>query len=87
MFRALDPKGQAFLLDRYNKMEAAHTQRSQEIAPLRKATEKWTPYLAQIQAEPSQVFDKSDGVRVWVEDRHKRAEDEPPHGVGSGLRS
>ena len=57
MFRALDPKGQAFLLDRYNKMEAAHTQRSQEIAPLRKATEKWTPYLAQIQAEPSQVFD------------------------------
>ena len=57
MFRALDPKGQAFLLERYNKMEVAHTKRSQEIAPLRNATEKWTPYLAQIQAEPSAVFD------------------------------
>ena len=58
MFRGLDPKAQAFLMDRSKNMEAAHTQRSQEIAPLRNAAEKWTPYLNQMGAEPSQVFDK-----------------------------
>ena len=57
MFRGLDPKAQAFLMDRSKDMEAAHTKRSQEIAPLRNAAEKWTPYLNQMQAEPSQVFD------------------------------
>ena len=58
MFRGLDPKAQSFLMDRSKDMEAAHTKRSQEIAPLRNAAEKWTPYLSQMQAEPSQVFDK-----------------------------
>ena len=58
MFRGLDPKAQGFLMDRSKDMEAAHTKRSQEIAPLRGAAEKWTPYLNQMQAEPSQVFDK-----------------------------
>ena len=57
MFRGLDPKAQSFLMDRSKDMEAAHTKRSQEIAPLRNAAEKWTPYLNQMQAEPSQVFD------------------------------
>ena len=57
MFRELDPSAQSFLMDRSKDMEAAHTKRSQEIAPLRNATEKWSPYLNQLQAEPSQVFD------------------------------
>ena len=57
MFRGLDGKAQAFLMDRSREMEAAHTKRSQEIAPLRNASERWAPYLNQIQAEPSQVFD------------------------------
>ena len=58
MFRGLDPKAQSFLMDRSNDMEAAHTKRSQEIAPLRGAAEKWTPYLSQMQADPAQTFDK-----------------------------
>ena len=57
MFRGLDGKAQSFLMDRSREMEAAHTKRSQEIAPLRNASERWAPYLNQIQAEPSQVFD------------------------------
>ena len=57
MFRELAPDAQSFLMDRSKDMEAAHTKRSQEIAPLRNATEKWTPYLSQLQAEPSQVFE------------------------------
>ena len=57
MFRGLDPAAQSFLMDRSKDMEAAHTKRSQEIAPLRNAAEKWAPYLSQMQAEPSQVFD------------------------------
>ena len=46
MFRGLDPKAQSFLMDRSKDMEAAHTKRSQEIAPLRSAADKWTPYLS-----------------------------------------
>ena len=57
MFRELAPDAQSFLMDRSKDMEAAHTKRSQEIAPLRNATEKWSPYLNQLQAEPSQVFE------------------------------
>ena len=58
MFRGLDPKAQSFLMDRSKDMEADYTRKTQEIAPLRNAAEKWTPYLNQMQAEPSQVFDK-----------------------------
>ena len=58
MFRGLDPKAQSFLMDRSKEMEAAHTKRSQEIAPLRNAAEKWTPYLSQMQADPAQTFDQ-----------------------------
>ena len=57
MFRGLDAKAQSFLLERSRTMDAAHTRRSQEIAPLRNVSERWSPYLTQIQAEPSQVFD------------------------------
>ena len=57
LFRGLDPKAQSFLMDRHKDMEAAHTRRSQEIAPLRNAAEKWTPYLSQMQADPATTFD------------------------------
>ena len=57
MFRGLDPAAQSFLMDRSKDMEAAHTKRSQEIAPLRNATEKWTPYLSQMKVDPATTFD------------------------------
>ena len=57
MFRKLDPAAQSFLLDRGKEMEAAHTKRSQEIAPLRTTAERWQPYLDQIQATPDRMFD------------------------------
>ena len=66
MFRELAPDAQSFLMDRSKDMEAAHTKRSQEIAPLRNATEKWSPYLTQLQAEPSQVFDSLMGYEYGL---------------------
>ena len=39
-------------------MEADYTRKTQEIAPLRNAAEKWTPYLSNIQADPAQTFDQ-----------------------------
>ena len=56
MFRKLDPEAQTFLMERSNAMEAAHTQRSQEIAPLRNAVSGWEPYLTQRNMEPAQTF-------------------------------
>lgn len=56
-FRALDPKAQQFLLGRSKDMEAAHTKRSQEIAPLRNVTQKWQPYLDKIGATPEQAVE------------------------------
>ena len=44
-------------MDRSKDMEAAHTKRSQEIAPLRSAADKWNPYLSQMQADPATTFD------------------------------
>ena len=58
MFRKLDPEAQSFLVDRHKDMEGDYTRRTQEIAPLRNATEKWAPYLNQMQADPAQTFDK-----------------------------
>ena len=57
MFRGLDRKAQSFLMDRSRDMDAAHTKRSQEIAPLRNTADKWNPYLSQMQADPAQTFD------------------------------
>ena len=57
-FRGLDRKAQSLLLDSYKNMEGDYTRKTQEIAPLRKATEKWTPYLSQMQADPAQTFDQ-----------------------------
>ena len=58
MFRGLDPKAQSFLLDQHKAMEGDYTRKTQEIAPLRNAAEKWTPYLSSMQADPAQTFDK-----------------------------
>ena len=86
MFRKLDPEAQSFLMDRDKVMEAAHTKRSQEIAPLRNAAEKWAPYLSQMQAEPSQVFDTLMQHEYGLRTRHERAEDQHSAGAGAGLR-
>ena len=57
MFRGLDPKAQSFLLDQHKAMEGDYTRKTQEIAPLRNAAEKWTPYLSNMQADPATTFD------------------------------
>lgn len=57
LFRTQTPEAQKFLLDRSKDMEAAHTKRSQEIAPLRKSIEKWQPYLDKVGATADQAFD------------------------------
>lgn len=57
LFRGQTPEAQKFLLDRSKDMEAAHTKRSQEIAPLRKSIEKWQPYLDKVGATADQAFD------------------------------
>ena len=56
MFRELKADAQSFLLDRSRDMEAAHTRRSQEIAPLRNAVSTWEPYLRQQGHDPAQAF-------------------------------
>ena len=56
MFRGLDAKAQSFLMDRSHDMEAAHTKRSQEIAPMRKLSEAWEPYMQQVGTTPDQFF-------------------------------
>lgn len=56
-FRALDPKSQKVFLETWKDMEAAHTKRSQEIAPLRNTVSKWQPYLDKVGATAEQAFD------------------------------
>lgn len=56
-FRALDGKSQNMLLDRSKAMEAAHTKRSQEIAPIRAVVQKWQPYIDKLGATPEQAVD------------------------------
>ena len=58
MFARQTPEAQRWLMERSRAMEAAHTQRSQEIAPLRNAVQKWGPYLQQLGATPDQAFDR-----------------------------
>ena len=66
MFRGLDPKAQSFLMDRTKDMEGDYTRKTQEIAPLRSAAEKWTPYLSQMQADPAQTFDSLMGYEYGL---------------------
>ena len=56
-FREATPEWQKWLTDRANNMDAAHTRRSQEIAPYRQLNEKWGPYAQQLQANLPQVVD------------------------------
>ena len=56
-FAELPPLSQKFMLDAMRGMEAAHTRRSQEVAPLRAAMARWTPYLQQTGDTPDQAFD------------------------------
>ncbi len=52
MFAKQTPEAQKWLMERSNAMDAAHTQRSQEIAPIRGFMEKWDPYFRQMGADP-----------------------------------
>ena len=58
-FAQADRAWQEWLLERSREMDAAHTRRSQELAPLkpfREAAEQWSPYLQQIGATPDRMF-------------------------------
>ena len=55
-FRGLDPKAQAFLLDQHKAMEGDYTRKTQEIAPLRKLSEAWEPYMQQVGTTSDQYF-------------------------------
>ena len=57
MFGKIPPAGQKWLFDRYKGMEAAHTQRSQEVAPLRQFNERWDPYFKQLGTPAPQALD------------------------------
>ena len=61
-FSKLTPEMQRFMMDRFNGMEAAHTQRSQAIAPMRDVLERWGPYFQQTGARPDVAFDNLVGV-------------------------
>jgi hypothetical protein len=66
LFGKLPPDGQKFLLDRHKAMEGDYTRRMQEIAPLRKAAEQWTPYLQQLGATPEQAFQSLIGAEYTL---------------------
>lgn len=61
-FSKLTPEMQRFMMERFNGMEAAHTQRSQAIAPMRDVLERWGPYFQQTGARPDVAFDSLVGV-------------------------
>lgn len=56
MFAKQTLEAQKWLLDRSNAMEAAHTQRSQEIAPWRDTVQRWSPYLSSIGMTPEHAI-------------------------------
>ncbi|MYH58537.1 MAG: hypothetical protein F4145_11200 [Boseongicola sp. SB0675_bin_26] len=62
MFSKLDLEAQKFLMDRSQAMEAAHTQRSQEVAPFREVADKWSGYMQQAQTTPALAFDSLMGI-------------------------
>ena len=61
-----DPKAQKWLMDRSRAMEAAHTQRSQEFAPLRQTIERWQPFFDNIGAPAPLAIDAYDAC-VFVD--------------------
>ena len=56
-FTKADREWQQWLLDRDKDMTAAHTRRSQEIAPFRQSVERWQPVLQEMGATPDRMFD------------------------------
>ena len=75
MFRGLDPKAQSFLMDRSKDMEADYTRKTQEIAPLRNAAEKWTPLSVQYTSRSGPDIRPADAARIRLANRHEPAED------------
>ena len=57
MFNKQPPESQKWLMDRSRAMEAAHTRRSQEIAPMRQLVERWNPYFDKVGASAPQAID------------------------------
>lgn len=55
-FRGLDRKAQEFLIEQSKDMEAAHTRRSQEIAPVRQALAHWAPVIQSFGGDPVRTF-------------------------------
>ena len=51
-FRSTPREWQEWLVERDKAMTAAHTRRSQEIAPLRRVAEQWNPFFQQLGAPP-----------------------------------
>ena len=58
-FGKLPPPMQQFFMDRHKAMEAAHTRRSQDIAPLRNLEQQWRPHLQAIGAQLPQVANQA----------------------------
>ena len=56
MFNKQTPEAREWLMGRYREMEAAHTRRSQEIAPIRNAVGQWAPYLNEVGISPDRAF-------------------------------
>ena len=56
MFNKQTPEARDWLMGRYREMEAAHTRRSQEIAPIRNTVSQWAPYLNQVGISPERAF-------------------------------
>ena len=56
-FRGLPREAQQILADRYRSMEAAHTQRSQEIAPYRQMLDRHSPMLQGLGIDPINATD------------------------------
>ena len=58
MFKTLPREAQDFLMNTHKGMEATHTKRSQEIAPLRKSVEKWDAHIKALGAPAEDIFDR-----------------------------
>lgn len=76
MFAKQTPEAQSWLMERSKAMEAAHTKRSQEIAPMRQTLEKWGPYLGQVGAAPEIAVDRlmnvEYGLRTGTQDEKRQ---------------
>ena len=58
-FREADPKWQEWFLSRSKDMDAAHTRRSQEVAPLRNVLQQWGPTVQQWGGDPVQTINEA----------------------------